>query len=168
MKYLTALVMSLVLLCSCNNNDVPPTETILNVAEHYQPCTVVFSSDDTEWLDRIKGWSDKKFVVNDVSELPDDPMGFSDAYTGVDFSEYTMLITYNLHNWNIDTYHNRYYYDNVEGIYEWAICIGTSTVPDDKAEPWYFTRYAILVSKLPRDAKVQMWFSLGVLNWNWK
>ena len=43
-----------------------------------------------ETSDNIKG-ADKKFVVNDLSELPDDPLGFSEAYTSVDFKEYTLL-----------------------------------------------------------------------------
>lgn len=169
MRYLTVFLLSLLLLCSCrNNNDEPPTEILLPISEHYQPCTVVFNINDTEWVDKIKGWSDKKFVVNDLSELPGDPLGFSDAYKSVNFNEYTMLIAYDIHSWNIDTYRNRYYFDNIEKIYEWAICVGTSTIPDDNAETWYFTRYAILVKKLPADAKIQMWFSLGSINWGWK
>lgn len=169
MRFLTIFVLSsLLLLCSCNNNDEPLTETVLPISKYYQPCTSEFNITDTEWLDKIKGWADKKFIVNELSELPDDPLGFSEAYTSVDFKEYTLFITYNLHNWNIDTYRNRYYFDNIEKIYEWAICIETSTIPDDNTGTWYFTRYAILVKKLPRDAKIQMWFSLGVINWDWK
>lgn len=114
MRCLTFFVLSSLLLCSCNNNDEPPTETVLPISKYYQPCTSEFNITDTEWLDKIKGWADKKFVVNDLSELPDDPLGFSEAYTSVDFKEYTLFITYNLHNWNIDTYRNRYYFDNIE------------------------------------------------------
>ena len=33
-------------------------------------------------------------------------------------------------------------------------------------QTYYFTRYAILVKKLPRDAKIQMWFSPDVINWD--
>ena len=167
MRFLTIFVLSsLLLLCSCNNNDEPPTETMLSVSEAYMPCTVAFNVNDTEFIDKIKKWSDKKFVVNDLSELPDDPLGFSDASKKVDFNNYTLLITYDIHNWVIDTYRNRYYFDNIERTYNWTICVGTSTVPDDNTETWYFTRYAILVKKLPQDAKIQMWFSLGAINWD--
>lgn len=156
------------LLCSCNNNEEPSTETVLPISKHYQPCASEFNIRDTEWVDKIKEWAEKKYVVNDLSELPNDPLGFSDSYTSVDFKEYTLLITYNLHNWNIDTYRNRYYLNNIDKIYEWAICIGTSSIPDDNTETWYFTRYAILVKKLPKEAKTQMWVSLGAINWGWE
>ena len=167
MRCLTIFVLSLLLLlCSCNNNDEPPTETMLSVSEAYIPCTV--SVNDTEFVNKIKEWSDKKYIVNDLSELPDDPLGFSDAYKKMDFNQYTLLITYDIHNWEIDTYRNRYYFDNIERTYNWAICVGTSTVPDDNAETWYFTRYAILVKKISQDAKIKMWFSLGAINWDFK
>lgn len=166
MKHLITFILSLLLLYSCNNNDEPSTETVLSISKHYQPCTSEFNITDTEWVDKIKGWADKKFVVNDLSELPYDPLGFSDAYKKVDFNNYTLLITYDIHNWVIDIYRNRYYFDNIERTYNWTICVGTSTVPDDNTETWYFTRYAILVKKLPQDAKIQMWFSLGAINWD--
>ena len=119
-------------------------------------------------MEKIKGWSNKEIIVNDMSELPDDPLGFSDAYKSVDFDKYTLLITYNIHNWLIETYRNRYYLDNIEKTYNWTICVGASNIPDDNEEPLYFTRYAILVKKLPRDAKINIWFSLGAVNWNSK
>lgn len=167
MKYLTILVLFVgILMCSCNKNDEPPVETVLSVSESYLPCTVSFYTNDTEWMEKIKGWWNKEIIVNDLSELPDDPLGFSDAYKSVDFDEYTLLITYNIHNWQIETYRNRYYLDNIDKIYNWTICVGTSTIPDDNAEPLYFTRYAILVKKLPPDAKINIWFSMGAVNWD--
>ena len=48
--------------------------------------TVSFNVNDTEFIDKIKKWSKKKFVVNDLLELPDDPLGFSDAYKKADFN----------------------------------------------------------------------------------
>lgn len=153
-------LVTLLLLGACSKNDEVPAETALSIAESYLPCTVSFNSSDMEWMDKVKGWSGSEFVVNDLSELPDDPLGFSDAYKKVNFSEYTLLITYKLHKWQIDTYRIRYYLDNIEGTYNWSISIGISTVPDDNAEPLYFTRYALLVHKLPKDAEVRMWFSL--------
>lgn len=152
---LTGLVL-LLLLGSCNRNDEVPDEMALSITESYLPCTVSFNSSDKEWMDKVQGWSGKEFIVNDLSELPDDPLGFSDAYKKVNFNENTLLITYQLHKWQIETYRIRYYLNNIEGTYNWSISVGTSTVPDDNAEPLYFTRYAILVHKLTKDAKVRM------------
>ena len=93
MRFLTIFVLSsLLLLCSCNNNDEPPTETMLSVSEAYIPCTVSFNVNDAEFVNKIKGWSDKEYIVNDLSELPDDPLGFSDAYKKMDFNQYTLSI----------------------------------------------------------------------------
>lgn len=165
MKYLTVLVMSLLLLCSCDGDKMEPsTEKTLRIEQSYQPCTSEFNIHDTEWVEKIKGWSDKKFIVNDLSELPNDPLGFSDLYTGIDFSKYTLLLTYDIHNWNIDVYRNRYYYDTIRETYNWTIFTGTYTNPDENSEIWYFTRYAILVDKLPADTGVRMKLVLSAIN----
>lgn len=88
MKYLTVFVMSLLLLCSCDSDKMEPSaEKTLRIEQSYQPCTSEFNIHDTEWVEKIKVWSDKKFIVNDLSELPNDPLGFSDLYTGIDFSK---------------------------------------------------------------------------------
>ncbi len=157
-----------ILLCACNrNDDTPPTEINLSIAENYMPSTVPFQVSDTEWIEKIKDWDNKQLIVNSTSEMPNDPLGFSDAYKNINFNTYSLLITYDIHNWPIDTYKNRYYWDNIEKSYNWAICIKTATVPDNSAEEWYFTRYSILVKKLPTDANIKIWFSLGALNWEW-
>lgn len=157
-----------VLLCSCHHSSEPIKETALPISEEYLPSTVRFSADDSEWKAQIKEWADKKLVVNDISELPDDPFGFSEAYSGINFKEFTLLITYNIHNYTIDTYRNRYYRENATRTYNWAVCIKTANRPDDSAESLYFSRYAILVKKIPEDANVNIWFSLGALNWGWE
>lgn len=167
-KHLFSLIGLVALFClgACSKNDEVPAETALSIVESYLPCTVSFNSSDSEWMDKVNGWRGKEFVVNNPTELPDDPIGFSDAYTKVNFNEYTLLLQYQVHRWKIDTYRTRYYINNIEGTYNWTISVGTSTVPDDNAEPLYFTRYAILVHKLPKDAKLQMWFSLNDISRN--
>jgi len=169
-KYISAVLVALcAMFCSCDrNNDEPSAETALQIVESYVPATVVFYSDDSEWIDKIKKWPDKRFVVNDLSELPDDPLGFSNAYNGINFRDYTLLIAYDIRDWPIDTYRVRYYRDNVKGTYNWSIHLGTSTVPDGSSEQLYFSRYAILVRKLPADAEITVWFSMGALNWGWE
>lgn len=157
-----------VLLCSCNNNDdQPPTETELPIAEVYLPATTEFSRDDAEFVEKIKPWFDKTLVINSESEMDEDPFGFSDAYRSIDFNEYTLLVAYQIRNYPIDTYRNRYYRDNVEQRYNWAVCIKTAEIPDNDSETLYFTRYAILVKKLPENADLAIWFSIGAINWGW-
>lgn len=168
-KYISAvLVVLCAMFCSCNRHeDEPSGETTLHITRSYLPGTVVFYSDDSDWIDKIKDWPNKTFVVNDLSELPDDPLGFPEAYKAVNYNDHTLLIAYDIRNWPIDTYSNWYYRDNAEGTYNWAIRLGTSTVPDESAKERYFTRYAILVKKLPADSKVNIYFSIGAIGWDW-
>ncbi len=167
MKYIYLLVTALTMaLCACNNNDEPVAERNLPISRNYLPTTVTFSPDDKEMTDKLKGWADRQIIVNSLSELPDDPLGFSEAYTSINFSESTLLLNYNVHDWTIDTYRNRYYLDK-DGVYNWSINIGTATKLDDPTTRLYFTRYAILVNKLPEDKDVRVWLALGSLNWDW-
>ena len=127
-KYLNlAVVMLLALLVSCNHNDEPPLEVNLSVAEQYMPATTVFDADDKEFLDKVKPYADKTFVINSLAELNEDPFGFSNAYKGIDFDEYTLLVAY---------------------------CLKDS--------------FAILVKKLPANADIRIWKSIGALNWDWE
>lgn len=159
------LIVSTVLsLTSCKNNDEPPTETLLPVVNAYVPETIRFDKNDTETVEKIKAFDDKTIVVNDASELPDDPIGFSNAYSGINFENYTLLLAYNVYDWTIDTYGHRYYYDYRDGAFNWAIRIGSATKPG--SGDLKFSRYALLVHKIPEGSKVKIWFSLGALNWD--
>lgn len=170
MKYLKFFILSLgLLLCSCNHNDEVPTETLMSIAQQYLPATVEFQQSNKDFLEKAMEFNDKKFIINSLSELSTDPFGFSDAYRGIDFDNYTLLVTYKLHDWVIDTYRNRYYRNNPDKTYNWAIHVGTSTVPGETIDDTlYFTRFAILVDKVPQDTDVLMWLSLGALNWGWE
>lgn len=158
------------MLCSCNrNDDEPATEITLPIAEEYLPVTVRFNSDDKEWIEKTKGWSDKKLVIDDASAMPDDdPLGFSDAYKGIDFSRYTLLMTYHVRPYSIETYRNRYYRNTAERTYNWVINIKTADFSDDKYETWYFSRYAVLVRKIPDGSDVRIWYALSLINGGWE
>lgn len=166
MKYLSIIFLAIgIALCSCNRHNEPPMETEFLINRQYLPVTIAVDNSDSELLDKIKPLSKSNFIVNSLDELPDDPFGFDEAYTGVDFSTYTLLIHYETHRWRIDTYTNRFYRDNRENTVNWVINIGSSQFDD--SEPVKFTRFAILVKKIPEDIDLKIWTSLGALNWNW-
>lgn len=156
-----------VTLTSCNNNDEPPSEVNLPIIRQYLPVTVQFAADDAEWKEKVKGWTNKKVIINSPTDLPDDPIGFSAAYKGVNFNEYALLVTYSVEDWEIETYDNRYYRNNVKKTFNWTIGLGASMPYGDNPEQLYFTRYAILVKKLPADATLNIWFSYRALDWDW-
>ena len=167
MKYLTLLILSLsILLNSCNNHE-PPLEIRLPISEVYVPVSVEFNEKEISQEDKSKliHLANNQYVINDVSEIPNDPLGLSEtfgvAFDKVNFNEYTLLIKYIINDWTIDSYNNSYYRNTQENTYNWSINIGTAS----DTEPYRFTRFAILVKKLPTDAKVVIWQGLTQLGW---
>lgn len=168
MKYLTSLFIILgVLLSSCHKNDEPPKEIPLSIKRNYLPETVAFLKNDNDEAERFKEFSGKQFIVNNLKEMPADPIGFSNAFGGVDFTRYTLLIVYSTNVWEFETYYNSFYFDTTERKYHWVRYLGVATKPDSSSEELHFTRFAILVDKLPADANVEFSYSLSSLNWSW-
>lgn len=161
------LIASAVMLGCYHNDSMPPTETSLSIDRQYVPATTIFQRSDKEFFDKIQWLNEKKFVVNDQSEFPNDQLGFSNAYKDIDFGRYTLLLYYRVHDWKIDTWYNRYFRNNLEQTYNWNIHIGTSTIPDSHAETLQITRFAILVPKVPENAEMNIYAILGAINWGW-
>ena len=172
MKYLNLLMLltlSLVL-SSCNNNDETDLEIALPISKTYVPSTMEINYNDLgeEQKRNLIHLVYNEHIVNDASDLPDDPMGFSAAYQQIDFNTYTLLIKYELHDYIIDTYSNRYYRNTKENSYNWMVNVGTASDMDTDSDDSRFTRFAILVRKIPADAQVRTWLGLTFLGNNLK
>ncbi len=168
MKHLYLLILTLCLtLCSCNHNDEPPLEITLPISETYMPATIELNANnlDEEQKRNLIHLVNSGHVINDISELPDDPIGFGEAFYKIDFNENTLLIKYVLHEYTIDTYSSWYYRNTKENSYNWLVNIGTASDTDIDTDDMWFTRFAILVRKLPADAEVKSWFGLTRLGW---
>ncbi len=168
MKYLNCLLITLsLLLLGCNKNDETPLEIGLPIAATYLPATMEFNINDIddEQKHNIFHLVNNEHIVNSVSELPDDPIGFSETFHEINFREYTLLIKYVLHDYTIDTYNNRYFRNTKEDTYNWSVNIGTSSDTDVDTDEEMLTRFAILVHKLPADAQVRSWFGLTSIGW---
>lgn len=168
MKYLSVLLLTLsLMLSSCNNNDEPDSEIALPISETYLPTSIEFNimGIDEEQKHEFIHLVNNEYIINDASELPDDPIGFSYAYHKINFKENTLLLKYVLHDYTIDTYSNRYYLDTKENSYNWIVGIGTASDSDIDTDDMSFTRFAILVKKLPADAHVKSWLGLKSLGW---
>lgn len=155
-----------ILSVSCNRHSEPPTEVLLQISESFVPQTLSVDKNDSEMLEKIREWNTQSLVVNSADELPDDPIGFSPAFSKINFKERTLLIAYNIHRWRIDAYTNRWIRNNVESTYDWYIQLGISEFPDED-DVIYFTRFAIEVPKLPADANVRFWYSHSDLGFDW-
>lgn len=168
MKYLSFLLLTLsLMLCSCNNNDETDLEISLPIHQTYIPVSIKFNINNTdeEQKHSFIHLVNNEHIINNVSELPNDPMGFSEAYHKINFKKSTLLIKYVLHSYTMETYSNRYYRNTKENSYNWTVNVGTSSDTDIDTDNMWLTRFAILVRKLPADAQVKTWFGLSSIGW---
>ena len=162
------LFLCLSVLSACNRNrEEPPFETELPVREIYTPENVWVEINDAEEYDRLVGWSGRLFVVNSPDEFPEgDGIGFSRAYTEADFSNHTILVYYHIHAWEFDRFSYRYVYYNQEAKYNWSILIGVDSPEPTYADRRCLTRFAVMVDKVPEDARVTAGFGLNGNDWD--
>ena len=167
MRYLSLFILTFsLILCSCNHHE-PALEIVLPISETFVPASMEINPNDMEEEQKrniIHLVNTNHHIVNSADELPDDPIGFSEAYNKVNFKNSTLLIKYMLHDYSIDTYNNRYYRNTKENSYNWVVNIGSAN-PDVDTDNILLTRFAILVNKLPADADFQSWYGLTNLGW---
>lgn len=168
MKYLSHLILTFSLLvCSCNKNE-PALEINLPISETYVPKSIELDSpntDDELKLTLIHLVNNNIHIVNNTSELPNDPIGFGEAYNNINFKQSTLLIKYLLHDYTIDTYNSRYYRNTKENTYNWAINIGSASSTGNDFDNTQLTRFSILVNKLPAEANIKSWYGLYSIGW---
>lgn len=170
MKHLSILFIALTLcLAACNKNNEPPVEVQLPIREAFLPENVLFDYSDKDFLNRLKDWNNKKVVVNSVDEIPNDPIGFNESYYKIDFTDQTMLLYYMVHDYDVVSYNNIYFRNTVENTYNWTISLGVNGEinEDDNVEKLIFSRYAILVKKLPDNADIIIWKNISDHSWSW-
>ncbi len=170
MKLSVALLFGMgIWLTGCNRNNEPPMEIELPVNEQYLTANLEFSMSDEVTKDLIKPWANRQCVVNSLAEIPDDPFGFDESFYKINFKYNTLLLCYQVHDYNVVSYTNRYYFNTVEDTYNWTIRLGINgTINEgDERESVILSRYALLVPKLPADANVSVWFGLTDHGWVW-
>lgn len=151
-------------LFSCDKSDNPPSEVSLVINREYLPVSLTFDKDAPGAADKYGPWDEKTFVINSAEDIPEDPLGFTPGYAGIDFSTHTLLLRYEIHRYTIGAYSNSFIRKTLENNYNWTVIIGCENLG---AEIWTkisLTRFAILVPKLRADATVLFWLSLYNLN----
>ncbi len=170
MKYLSLIIIAFsIFITACNHNNQPPTTVNLPINEQFLPMNVEFNMSDTEYKQQTRPWWDKGVVVNSSEEIPNDPFGFQESYYKINFKNNTLLLYYQIHDYNVVSITNMFYRNTVENTYNWSINLGISgdINEGDKIEKAIISRFAILVPKLPTDANVKFWHGLRDHNWNW-
>lgn len=166
MKPLISLLFLITLMvCSCNKNNEPDLVIELPINSVFIPVSIEIDKADLSEQERAEIMSlvNNKHIVNDVSELPSDPIGQNEAFYHINYKELTLLITYHFKSWTIDTYSNRFYRNTQENSYNWVVSLGTATDYDYDTDTVQLTRFAIAVKKLPVNADVQTWYSVTSL-----
>ena len=165
---ITLLAASAVAFSSCGGkDDEPSTDQTITITESYMPAGVGFDKTDTQFMKRCQKWNETNIVVNSANDLPDDPLGFSPSYSKIDFSRNTLLLTYRLHRWTIDTYSDDYTYNLATGTYDWSITLGATFFDEEESDEVHFTRFAVLVPKQPAGATTRVSVTLKDTSFNW-
>lgn len=167
MKQLSFFILiSILLLSSCNNNNEPDLTIELPINLVYIPASIEINKADLDEqeLKNIMNLVNNKHIINDISEIPDDPIGQNEAFYHINYNEQTLLIMYIFKKWSLDSYYNVFYKDTKENSFNWVVKLGTTTDLDDETEVVKLTRFAILVRKLPENANLKTWHSLTHLN----
>lgn len=162
MKQLSFVIVLIIwLLCSCNKNSEPDLEIELPISSVFIPVSIEINKNDINDREReeIMNLVNNKHIVNNLSELPSDPIGQNEAFNYINFKEQTLLMLYLYKRWAFETYSNRFYKNTKENSYNWVVKLGAVIDYDDDRETVQLTRFAILVRKLPVDADVQTWYS---------
>lgn len=161
MKYihLSLILFLFGFISSCGGNDDTPAESQIPIQSEFLPSGISFDTTDKNFYDVCRQWSDTHWVVNSAKDLPKDPIGFTDSYKNINYSQYSLLIVYRLHNCTIDTYSNGLIKNNLEDTYNWTISIGSSDLGSDNYDTLTFTRFAIKVEKVPDDANLKVWWN---------
>lgn len=157
------LAAAVLVLAACHRNSEPPADNRLYINEQYLPGTVIFSETDTEFKDKCREWIGKTVVVNSPDQLPADPLGFNETFRKINFSYQTLLIYYLIHDYEILSLQNLWVRNYLDDSFDWTISLGiTGETPDLR-----FTRFSILVPKLPADADVRVLIGVSSKGSDW-
>lgn len=152
-------------LSSCGHDDAPDQYEV-QISETFMPVSITVDKQGDQYLQEVcKELNMKTVVVTEAGELPKDPIGFSPAYTNINFSQNTLLLAYRAHTWGIDTYSSKFVRNNIDKTYDWYLTLGSSDFGNDGSEALTFTRFAIEVPKLPKNANVLTWWNLSNAGW---
>lgn len=168
MKYLSLLIIALGLcLSSCSSNDEPKADVQVNIYDSFIPASIILNRTDTELIEECKKFSSQTFIVNSKEELPQDPFGTDETFSKIGYNNQSLLICYQVHSYDIISYDNKFIKNNTEKTYDWNVTLGINGDKVDSFEQLIFTRYAILVPKLPQNAQLKVWFGVRSYSWDW-
>lgn len=168
MKYLNILIVALCLcLSSCGGNDEPKANVEINIYDSFLPSNITINRSDIKLIEECKKFTNQTLVVNSKSDLPNDPFSTAETFSKIGFNNQSLLICYQVHSYDILSYHNRFVKNNSDKTYDWTVTLGINGDAVDSFDQLIFTRYAILVPRLPKNAELKVLFGVKSYSWYW-
>lgn len=162
-NYLLLCLWGVILgMTSCNKNDSTPTYLPLPVVETFKPVMKEFHYSESQGLPDI---NEKAYVVNSISELPDDKIFGKEEFLtqDIDFSQYSLVIFYDFQLGKILSTKYRWGFNSDLEHYQVSISYEVekgSDFIDGELELVTYVRGALLVNHIPSQTFVSQ--SIGV------
>ena len=166
-KYLISILIGLSFcLSSCNKNDSTPHFIHLPVIETFEPVMKEFVIPESQ---DIIPYKEETFVVNSISELPDDVVFGNDEFLNqdIDFSKYSLIIFYDIQFGKIASVKYKWGYDSDLELYSVAISYEIekgSDIIDGEVELVNYVRGAMLVDHIPQQTFVSQWVGVHFID----
>lgn len=164
--FLTIVLLCL-LLSSCGGKDEPKGNVPLSINDAFIPVSIIVNRSDKAMVEECKIFSNKDMVVQSKSNLPDDPFDSDKTFDAIDFNYNTLLITYYVHTYNLLSCNNYFVRNYTDNTYDWTINMGITGDAVDSFDQLIFTRFAILVPKLQKNADLKVYYGIGNYKWDW-
>ena len=156
-KYLIlCLIVILTGVSSCNKNDVNPVYIPLPIIETFKP---VMKEIHFSEIQDLAPYKQQVFIVNSITELPDDEIFGNEEFLDkdIDFSQYSLIIFYDLQFGKIISSKNRWGYSTDLEQYQvstgYEIEKGSDFI-DGEFELATYVRGAMLVDHIPAQSAV--------------
>lgn len=169
MRHAAILIPLLAALIGCNRSE-PSGQTRLPIHAEMLPAVAVIDADVSEAREKMKGWAGRIIQVNSADDLPDDPFGFTPAYSSLSYSTETLLLWYNAFpDFHLESTRQWFIRDNSDNTYRWNMDLGGSFSRTGKqVEKVTYVRMAIVVAKLPDMAEVSVAYGISDYSWDWE
>lgn len=163
MKKIKPLILCFIVLSigfsSCNKNDYTPTYIPLAIVETFNTEMKEFVISE---IQDIAHYREEIFVVNSISELPEDEIFGKDEFLDqdIDFSKYSLIIFYDIEFGKIESMKYRWVYATDVNKYQVSISYEIekgSDFVDGKVEWVTYVRGAMLVDQIPSSSEVIQW-----------
>lgn len=164
--YFFIIVLSL-LLSSCGSDSEPQGSIQLSIRDSFLPASIVVNRTDSAIIEECKKFSNQSKIVNAKDELPKDPFGSDKTFERIGFNDQTLLISYYVHTYDILSCNNSFARNYTDKTYDWTISMGTNGDIVDSFNQLIFTRFAILVPKLQKNAELKVLYGVGSYGWDW-